>query len=160
MANTGRPRIMKSLRLRLSAAAALTVLAATPALAEENGQDVPAGSFIIQRDVDTRPAEVPGVPGKPDYVVLGGKDSVLGALGVTPMSDLEQSQVTADVPRQQNVISDTISASLDSFTSNRGAAQSSLGSEHGSFVGGTISGAMSAIPQAMGALQSALGSGQ
>jgi hypothetical protein len=160
MAKFGQPKTYGYLQVRLWAAATLSMLATTPAIAEENDSGAPEGAFIILRDVNVRPAEGPGTPAKPDYVMLGGKDTVLGSLGIAPMSDLEQSQVTADLPPQHNVITDAIGSSLDHFTSDRGATQTSLASERSSFIGGSISGAMSAIPAAMGALQSALGSGQ
>lgn len=142
------------------AVASLTMLTATPAIAQETDSGAPEGAFIIQRDVSTRPAEGPGTPSAPHYVMLGGKDTVLGSLGIAPMSDLEQSEVTADTPPRHNVVTDAVSPSIDHFTSDHGAAQASLASERGNFVGGSISGAMSAIPTAMGALQSALGGGK
>ncbi len=133
-------------------------ISGTTAVAQD-GRDVPPGSFIFQRNVDTRPAEEPGVPGKPEYVVLGGKDIVLGALGLQPMTDAEQAQVTADLAPRHNIISDTVSSNLDVLTSDHAASRSSLASEQGGgYVGGAISGAMSAVPAAMSALHSALGS--
>lgn len=134
----------------------------TSAVAQDY-QGAPPGAFIFQRNVETRAAEEPGVPAKPDYVVLGGKDIVLGSLGLQPMTDAEQAQVTADLAPQRNIISDTVSSSLDVLTSDRASTRSSLASEQGGgYVGGAISGAitgaMSAVPAAMGALRSAMGS--
>ena len=160
MALNSRPKTFGPMQVRLWAVASLSILGTTPVLAQENENGAPEGAFIIQRDVDFRPAEGPGTPAAPHYVMLGGKDTVLGSLGIAPMSDLEQSQVTADTPPRHNVISDAIAPSMDHFTSDRGSAQTSLASERGSFVGGTISGAMSTIPAAMGTLQSVLGGGK
>ena len=138
---------------------AFAVVSATPVLAQQSERDVPAGSFIFQRDVPTRAAEDPGEPGKPEYVVLGGKDAVFGALGIRPMSDAEQAQVTADLAPRGNVVSDNVNASLDVLASDRAVSRSALaGEQGGGYVGGAISGAMSAIPAAMGALRGALGS--
>ncbi len=160
MALNSRPRTFGPMYVRTWAVASLSILAAGPAIAQNSDNGAPEGAFIIQRDVDVRPAEGPGAPAQPHYVMLGGKDTVLGSLGIAPMSDLEQSQVTADTPPRHNVISDAISPSIDHFTSAQGGSQTSLASERGSFVGGTISGAMSTIPAAMGTLQSVLGGGK
>ncbi|TXH01443.1 MAG: hypothetical protein E6R09_06600 [Rhodocyclaceae bacterium] len=139
------------------AAVALVMSVATPAMAGEGDSDVPPGSFIYQRDVGPRAAEDPGVPGKPSYVVLGGKDVIFSALGLQPLSDAEQAQVTAALDPRKNIVSDTVGAGLDILTSDRAGTQASLNGEHGGYVGDTISGAMSVVPAAMGALRTALG---
>ena len=146
----------KGLRIGVAAIALLLSVAA-PARASEGDPDVPPGSFIFQRDVGPRAAEDPGVPGKPAYVVLGGKDVIFSALGLQPLSDAEQAQVTAALDPRRNIVSDTVGAGLDILTSDRAGTQASLNGERGGYIGDTISGAMSTVPAAMGALRTALG---
>ena len=127
------------------------------AQAQHTDDNLPSGAFIYQRDVPPRPAEGPDVPAPPDYVVLGGKAELFSAMGLSPLSDTETSQISAEPAVRHNLLSETVSRSLGILTDNRDINRSSMAGERSSYTGSTISGAMNAVPAALGVLKSAFG---
>lgn len=146
-----------ALRLSLILAATASVAFAGPGLADQAERDVPPGAFVYMRDVGPRPAEGPNVPGRPSYVVLGGKAEVFDALGLDPMSDAEQAAVSATPAPNGNLITNTLNRSLESLHSSDAAGQASLAGESQSLIGGTVGRAMSSLHSALGSMRRALG---
>lgn len=149
------------MRRLVAIAAAIACLGlASPVLAGPGDQDVPAGSFVYMRKADPRPAEGPGVAGKPSYVVLGGKAEILGALGLTPMSDAEQASVSADAESRPNRLTDMLNRSIASLGSSESTGQASLAGQSGTIIGGTVGRAMGSMQSALGTMRVALGGSQ
>lgn len=140
----------------------------SPAIAQADtgsqppARDVPPGGFTILRPVPTRAAELPAPPAPPHYIVLGGKDEVLAgvALGLTPMTDSEQSAVLAETTPAFRQIPEANHRALDLMTGSGGVNSASIIQEHASGAGGTVRDAMGALPSALGAMRDALGGGQ
>lgn len=58
-----------------------------------------AGTFIYQRDVPTRPAQVVGEPAPPAQVILSGPDSPFDAvMHLAPLTDLEAGAINGQPP--------------------------------------------------------------
>ena len=154
--------ILAKLRV-MALSLALPAGIASAAFAQSPDDALPAGSFIISRDITNRPAEGPGYPEEPNFVVLGGKDEILAALpnGMKPLSDAENAAATAGLAPQQGLVADELHSALNGDAFPRSASAASLAHEQGGgSVGGMVRGAIGALPAALGAMRGALGSGQ
>lgn len=132
---------------------------ASSASAQNLGDNLPSGSFIMSRPITNSTAEGSRVAEAPDYVVLGGKDEVLAALGdeIMPLSDSEQATIFADTVPEQGLIAGKMDLGLDRLTDSRAPSNAALAQEQSGGVGGIVRGAVGIIPSAMGTLRGVLG---
>ncbi|MGD9471041.1 MAG: hypothetical protein AB7G24_03005 [Novosphingobium sp.] len=150
-------------RINIHARLCLALLAAcggvSSAIAEEPGDNLPSGSFIVSRPITNSPAEGPHFPEQPDYVVMGGQKEVLAALGggLQPISDAEQATVFAGAVPQGGLVAGALDQGLDVLSAPRGVTNAALAQEQSGGVSGIVRGAIGVLPSALGAVRDALG---
>lgn len=140
----------------------ISALVPAGAKASEPSDNLPSGSFITLRQVPTRAAELPAPPAPPNYVVMGGRDEVVSAvdLGLTPLTDSEQSAVLARTTPMYQQFSQATTQGLDVMADRHGMDSRSIAQEQAGSAGGIVRDNMGALSSALGVMRDVLGGGK
>ena len=153
------PERLLDVCLALVAGGVSAVLSTSAALAQPIPEP-PAGSIIYIRDVPDRQAQLPGQPGKPDYIDAGPDEMIVGTtgLGLKPLTDEQQSSVSAPLQRLPGLgpLPTENWAAADIGATGRQAAGAGAVERAPGMLGSTVNNGVSQVTSALSAVSGTL----